>query len=199
MAPDFSPEHSRLLFRLNAARPQPRLPDRCSLVYRAPCPIPAISRWVWPKPRRSIVPLRWSCKHNAVTPSRPFWNALLRPGGTQTGRLCRSRKMLLALSLRHGPAIMNSRGPKVLYFVRTTDSRKQPKWRGSVPVVKRLYPELACSALGQAIDQAKRRVLASDKTLMLQADACSRNRDQVRTKYRCWIDERGTFNERALV
>ena len=70
---------------------------------------------------------------------------------------------------------------------------------GSAPLVKRLYPELACSTLDQAIDQAKRRVLESDKTIMLRADACSRNRNQVRTKYRCWIDERGAFNELALV
>jgi hypothetical protein len=46
--------------------------------------------------------------------------------------------------------------------------------------------------------QAKRSVLESDKTIMLRADACSRNMNQVRTKYRCWIDERGTFNELAL-
>lgn len=84
------------------------------------------------------------------------------------------------------------------YFVRTMDVRKENRQRGSVPLVKRLYPELACSALGQAIDQAKRRVLESDRTIMLQADACSRNRNQVQTKYRCWIDERGAFNERAL-
>jgi hypothetical protein len=87
----------------------------------------------------------------------------------------------------------------VLYFVRTMDARKESRRKGSVPLVKLLYPELACSALGQAIAQAKRRVLASDRTLMLQADACSRNRDQVRTKYRCWIDQRGEFNELALV
>lgn len=85
------------------------------------------------------------------------------------------------------------------YFVRTMDVRKESHGRGSVPIVKRIYPELACAALGQAIDQAKRRVLESDRTMMLQADACSRNRDQVRTKYRCWIDERGAFNELALV
>jgi hypothetical protein len=64
--------------------------------------------------------------------------------------------------------------------------------------VKRLYPELACFTLGQAIEQAKRSVLESDKTIMLRADACSRNMNQVRTKYRCWIDERGAFNEIAL-
>jgi hypothetical protein len=86
----------------------------------------------------------------------------------------------------------------VQYFVRTTDVRKENRRGGSAPLVKRLYPELACPSLGQAIDQAKRSVLESDKTMMLQADACSRNRNQVRTKYRCWIDERGAFNELAL-
>jgi hypothetical protein len=64
-----------------------------------------------------------------------------------------------------------------------------------VPLVKLLYPDVACAALGQAIDQAKRCVLESDRTLMLQADACSRNNNAVQTKYHCWIDERGTFNE----
>jgi hypothetical protein len=61
-----------------------------------------------------------------------------------------------------------------------------------------LYPELSCFTLGQAIEEAKRSVLESDKTIMLRADACSRNNNQVRTKYRCWIDERGGFNELAL-
>jgi hypothetical protein len=86
----------------------------------------------------------------------------------------------------------------VQYFVRTMDVRKESRHGASAPLVKRLYPELACSTLGQAIDQAKRIVLESDKPIMLQADACSRNRNQVWTKYRCWIDERGTFNELAL-
>jgi hypothetical protein len=86
----------------------------------------------------------------------------------------------------------------VEYFVRIMNAPKQSQWCGSVTPVKRLYLELACAALGQAIDQAKLRVMASDRTMMLQADACSRNRDQVRTKYRCWIDERGAFHELAL-
>lgn len=84
------------------------------------------------------------------------------------------------------------------YFVRAMDARKENPRSRSVPLVRRLYPELVCSTLGQAIDQAKRSVLESDKTVMLQADACSRNRNQVRTKYRCWIDERGSFNELVL-
>ena len=84
------------------------------------------------------------------------------------------------------------------YFVRTTDVRKENRLSGSGPLVKQLYPEQVCSNLDQAIDQAKRSVLESDKSIMLRADACSRNMNQVRTKYRCWIDERGGFNELAL-
>ena len=83
------------------------------------------------------------------------------------------------------------------YFVRTMDVRKQGR-SGSMPLVKQLYPDVACTALGQAIDQAKRRVLESDRALMLQADACARNNNAVQTKYHCWIDERGAFNERVL-
>lgn len=85
------------------------------------------------------------------------------------------------------------------YFVRALDMRKESRQSLSAPLVKQLYPELACSTLGQAIDQAKRSVLEADKTIMLRADVCSRNRNQVQTKYRCWIDERGSFNELALV
>ena len=84
------------------------------------------------------------------------------------------------------------------YFVRTEDVRKESRQSGSVPLIKRLYPERACFTLGEAIEEAKRSVLESDKSIMLRSDACSRNNNQVRTKYRCWIDERGTFNELAL-
>lgn len=84
------------------------------------------------------------------------------------------------------------------YFVRTEDVRKESRPSGSVPLIRRLYPDLACFTLSQAIEEAKRRVLESDKTILLRADACSRNNNQVRTKYRCWIDERGAFNELAL-
>jgi hypothetical protein len=86
----------------------------------------------------------------------------------------------------------------VEYFARAIDVRKENRRSGSGPLVKQLYPELACFSLDQAIDEAKRSVLEADKTIMLQAEACSRNRNQVRTKYRCWIDERGAFNERIL-
>jgi hypothetical protein len=78
------------------------------------------------------------------------------------------------------------------------DIRKESRHGSSTPVVKREYPELVCHTLNQAIDEAKRSVLEADKNTMLQADACSRNMNQVRTKYRCWIDERGGFNELAL-
>jgi len=84
------------------------------------------------------------------------------------------------------------------YFVRTTDVRKESRHSSSAPLIKREYPELACYNLNQAIDEAKRSVLGSDKNVLLQADVCTRNLNQVRTKYRCWIDERGGFNELAL-
>jgi hypothetical protein len=86
----------------------------------------------------------------------------------------------------------------VEYFVRTTDIRKENRQSGSQPLTKREYPEIVFYALGQAIDEAKRRVLEPNESIRLQADACSRNRNQVWTKYRCWIDERGTFNEHTL-
>ena len=59
--------------------------------------------------------------------------------------------------------------------------------------------ERPCNGLNDAKQEAKRMVLESNPSLMLQADACFRNRNQVRTKYRCWINERGEFQERALV
>ena len=76
------------------------------------------------------------------------------------------------------------------YFVRTMEKHKES--------LRQLSREVPCAALDQAIEEARRTVLESDRAIMLQADACSRNRDRVQTKYRCWIDERGTFNERAL-
>jgi hypothetical protein len=88
---------------------------------------------------------------------------------------------------------------QVQYFVRAMDVRKENPRSRAAPLVRRLYPELVCSTLAQAIDLAKRSVLEAEKSIMLQADACLRNRNQVRTKYRCWIDERGSFNELTLV
>ena len=109
-------------------------------------------------------------------------------------------------SLQPPQAVVEAKDPlcwwerfQVQYFVRTSDARKESRHGGSTPLVKQLYPEIACSSLGEAIEQAKRSVLESDKATMLRADACSRNRNQVWTKYRCWIDERGAFNELALV
>lgn len=65
---------------------------------------------------------------------------------------------------------------------------------------KRMFgDELQFSQLEAAKQEAKRLVMASNPSVMLQADACFRNRTQVRTKYRCWINERGEFQERALV
>jgi hypothetical protein len=85
----------------------------------------------------------------------------------------------------------------VQYFFRTSDVRKEGR-RSLVPLVKRVYPDVACAALDEAIARAKQTVLESDRTLMLQSDACSRNGNAVQTRYRCWIDERGVFNERTL-
>lgn len=77
------------------------------------------------------------------------------------------------------------------YFVRTMETHKES------PRV--FSPELPCSGLAEAKKQAKRLVLESPPKVMLQADACFRNRAQVRTKYRCWINERGEFQESVLV
>jgi hypothetical protein len=63
---------------------------------------------------------------------------------------------------------------------------------------KSFSEELLCSDLSSAMSEAKKRVMDSDHSVMLQADACSRNRSVVRTRYRCWIDERGAFHERSL-
>jgi hypothetical protein len=77
------------------------------------------------------------------------------------------------------------------YFVRTMEKHKESTNAFSV--------EVACSGLGAAKEQAKRLVLASPPAVMLQADACLRNKTGVLTKYRCWINERGEFQERVLV
>lgn len=77
------------------------------------------------------------------------------------------------------------------YFVRTMERHKES--------TKSFSAELPCSGLEKAKDEAKRIVLESPPAVMLQADACFRNGEQVRTKYRCWINERGEFQERALV
>jgi hypothetical protein len=78
----------------------------------------------------------------------------------------------------------------MVYFVRSMEKHKESS--------RVFSAELPCPELEKAKAEARRRVLESNPALMLQADACSRNRGEVRTKYRCWIDERGQFNERAL-
>jgi len=77
------------------------------------------------------------------------------------------------------------------YFVRTMEKHKDS--------VGNFGPELTCNGLTQAKDEAKRIVLSSNPKMMLQADACFRNQNGVRTKYRCWMNERGEFHEYALV
>ena len=77
------------------------------------------------------------------------------------------------------------------YFVRTMEMHKDS--------IRAFSAELPCTGLGAAKDEAKRLVLKSNPSKMLQADACFRNRIGVSTKYRCWINERGEFQERALV
>jgi hypothetical protein len=59
--------------------------------------------------------------------------------------------------------------------------------------------EVPCSGLAAAKETAKKLVMGSEPKLMLQADACFRNRGEVRTKYRCWMNERGEFQESSLV
>jgi len=77
------------------------------------------------------------------------------------------------------------------YFVRTMEKHKES--------AKVFSAEVPCSGLEHAKQEAKRIVMKSSPALMLQADACFRNQALVRTKYRCWINERGEFQERALV
>ncbi len=77
------------------------------------------------------------------------------------------------------------------YFVRTMEMHKDSK--------RAFSAELPCSGLVAARQEAKRMVLGAPPEMMLQADACFRNRIGVRTKYRCWINERGEFQERDLI
>lgn len=77
------------------------------------------------------------------------------------------------------------------YFVRTMEKHENRS--------NTFSPEIPCSGLQAAKEEAKRIVLASDPAIRLLVDACSRNRGQVRTLYRCWINERGSFHESALL
>lgn len=76
------------------------------------------------------------------------------------------------------------------YFIRTIEKHKEGK--------KAFSTELFFSSLGHATQAARQAVRDSNPAVMLQADACFRNRGEVRTKFRCWIDERGEFHERSL-
>ena len=76
------------------------------------------------------------------------------------------------------------------YFIRTMEKHKDSEGIfGS---------EIFCDALPSAKARARHLVMEADPTLMLQADACSRNHMGIRTRYRCWMDERGNFHERSL-
>jgi hypothetical protein len=77
------------------------------------------------------------------------------------------------------------------YFVRTVEKHDDAS--------KAFSPEVACAGLHAAKMEAKRMVLASDPAVRLLADACSRNGGQVRTLYRCWINDRGDFQESVLL
>jgi len=77
------------------------------------------------------------------------------------------------------------------YFVRTMEKHEHRS--------NAFGPEIPCPGLLAAKAEAKRIVLASDPTLRLLADACSRNGGQVRTMYRCWINDQGSFQESALL
>ena len=77
------------------------------------------------------------------------------------------------------------------YFVRMMEKHKESR--------KVFLPEIRCGGLREATNEAKRRVLESDPVMMLQADACMRNRAVVRTMYRCWVNERGEFHEHSLI
>jgi len=77
------------------------------------------------------------------------------------------------------------------YFVRTMERHRDSN--------KIFSAELLCPGLAAAKDEAIRIVRESQPALMLQADACFRNRTGVRTKYSCWINQRGEFQERSFV
>ena len=77
------------------------------------------------------------------------------------------------------------------YFVRTMEMHKDSQ--------KVFSAEVPCSGLATAKETAKKLVQSSEPKIMLQADACFRNRNEVRTKYRCWMNERGEFQESSLV
>ncbi|MBZ5606172.1 MAG: hypothetical protein LAO79_28100 [Acidobacteriia bacterium] len=80
---------------------------------------------------------------------------------------------------------------RMQYFVRAMEKHRDSD---------RVYgPEMPCTGLDMAKAEAKRIVLAADPAIRLQADACTRNGGHVRTKYRCWVNDRGEFLESLLV
>ena len=89
-----------------------------------------------------------------------------------------------------GAANLAGKNSSMQYFVRAMEKHEGSK--------NTFGPEVPCSRLDTAKAEAKRMVLSSDPALRLLADACARNGTQVRTKYRCWINERGDFQESVL-
>lgn len=77
------------------------------------------------------------------------------------------------------------------YFVRSMKKHKDSDHEFS--------QELTCADLGSAREEAQRLVRGADPAVRLQADACTRNGGRVSTRYRCWVNERGEFQERWLV
>jgi hypothetical protein len=77
------------------------------------------------------------------------------------------------------------------YFVRTMERHRDSN--------NTFSEELLFPALAAAKEEAMRLVRASQPDKMLHADACFRNRTGVRTKYSCWINQRGEFQERSFV
>lgn len=76
------------------------------------------------------------------------------------------------------------------YFIRTMEKHKDAEDVFSA--------EVFCDTFHTAKARARHLVIEADPALMLQADACSRNHMGIRTRYRCWINERGIFNECSL-
>jgi hypothetical protein len=92
-----------------------------------------------------------------------------------------------------------SRKAGMQYFVRTVERKRDNARRFAQPTPPpNIYPVVSFAGLGEAMGEAKRMVMESDRSIMLQSEACFINGNKVRTKYRCWIDERGSFNECAL-
>ena len=70
---------------------------------------------------------------------------------------------------------------------------------GSGPIVIGQAAEFDYAGTQACLACREEGIICWGGAVRLQADACMRNRDHVRTKYRCWINERGEFQESALV